>query len=154
MKLLHLCMLALIAAAISGCDKSVDSPQGFNLPDGNVAKGKQAFLKYQCLSCHQLEGIEQPQAIEHSILSIPLGGESNKVKTYAALVTGIINPSHSFIEGYPKSAVQIDGKSKMVSFNSVMTVEELVNLVVFLQPYYKLAPSPRTEYSPYRYDRP
>ncbi|GIU32051.1 cytochrome C [Shewanella schlegeliana] len=153
MKFLHLCMLGLIAAAISGCDKSVDSPQGFSLPDGNTAKGKQVFLKYQCLSCHQLEGLEQPEVIEHSILSIPLGGESNKVKTYASLVTGIINPSHTFIEGYPKSAVQVDGRSKMVSFNSVMTVDELVNLVVFLQPYYTLAPYTRTQYSPYRYDR-
>lgn len=152
MKFLQLCMLVAVTTAIVGCDTGPKSPRGFSLPEGDATEGGKVFLNYQCLSCHQLKGLEQADIQDNPALSIPLGGKTDRVKTYAELVTAIINPSHSIAKGYPKSSVQTDGVSSMNNYNSVMTVSELVNLVVFLQPYYKLEPYSKTQYSPYIYE--
>jgi hypothetical protein len=152
MKFSQLCILVAVTTAIVGCDTGLESPRGFSLPEGDVTEGGKVFLNYQCLSCHELKGLEQPDILDNPALSIPLGGKTDKVKTYAELVTAIINPSHTIAKGYPKSLVQTDSVSKMTNYNSVMTVTELVDLVVFLQPYYKLVPYTRTQYSPYIYE--
>jgi sulfur-oxidizing protein SoxX len=151
MKNLLLGMLAVVATAIGGCDTGVKSPRGFSLPEGNSDNGKAVFIKYQCLSCHQLEGVEQADIMKNPELSIKLGGKSVVVKTYAELVTSIINPSHKIARGYPKSLVQVDKMSKMAVYNDIMTVTELVDVVVFLQSQYELIPHTRTEYRFYEY---
>jgi len=151
MKHLSLCMLAVVATAMVGCETGVESPRGFSLPEGDAENGKAVFIKYQCLSCHRLEGVEQADIVKSPELSIKLGGKSVVVKTYAELVTSIINPSHKIARGFPKSSVQVDGVSKMAVYNDIMTVTELVDVVVFLQSQYELIPHTRTEYRFYEY---
>jgi sulfur-oxidizing protein SoxX len=151
MKYLFLCMLTAVVATMSGCESGPESPRGFSLPEGDASNGKMVFIKYQCLSCHQLKGVEQPDIIDNPALSIKLGGKSTFVKRYAELVTSIINPSHKIARGYPKSLVEVDGVSTMRNYNDMMTVTELVDLVVFLQPHYELTPHSRTEYRFYEY---
>jgi len=142
-------MLAAVTVILTGCESGVESPSGFSLPEGDVNNGKSVFINYQCLSCHQLEGIEPTGVIDNPELSVKLGGKTSTVKTYADLVTSVINPSHKIAKGYPKASVQMDGISKMTNYNDVMTVSELVDLVVFLQSHYELTPYPRTEYRYY-----
>ena len=48
----------------------------------------------------------------------------------------IINPSHKLATGYAKEVVADDGTSKMYVYNEYMTVQELIDIVMFLQPYY------------------
>jgi hypothetical protein len=146
MKVLIFGIFVLFILTIVSCEKGPDSPRGFSLPQGDVAKGKTVLLKYECLSCHVLEGVQQPDIKNTVNLSIRIGGKTTKVKTYAELVTAIINPSHDFSKGYALKLIQKDGKSLMKNFNDVMTVAELIDLVVFLQPHYELVP-----YSPSRY---
>ncbi len=152
MKYLILCILTLLAMGLSSCDLGPESPKGFSLPQGNSADGKLVLIKYKCLACHQIKGVE-PQAdlMDNPELSVRLGGKSTKVKTYADLLTSIINPSHKLAKGYKLSTVQVDGVSKMTVYNDVMTVTELVNLVTFLQPSYELIPYKRTNYQYYGY---
>ncbi|NAX48231.1 cytochrome C [Photobacterium halotolerans] len=128
-------------AGLSGCDRS---SQSFSLPQGNVEQGEQVFVKYQCLSCHMMAGYESdtenlPDAME---TPIALGGQVSRVRTYPELVTSVIHPSHRLAKGYEAES----GQSVMPSFNDVMTVTELVNLVYFLESHYELEPYPRTEY--------
>ena len=53
------------------------------------------------------------------------------------LVTAIINPSHKLAQGYPVEAVTNDGESsKMPLYNGYMTVQELIDIVAYLQPFY------------------
>jgi len=151
MKYLSLCLFSLAATMLVGCGSGPDSPQGFSLPKGDVSNGQAVFLKYQCLSCHELTGIEQPDSMDNPELSVRLGGTSNFVKTYADLVTSIINPSHKISRAYPRAMVQTDGVSKMTVYNDVMTVTELVDVVTFLQPYYELVPHNKTDYRFYKY---
>lgn len=135
--------------ALSGCDKGVDSPRGFSLPKGDIEAGKTVFMKYECLACHTLEGVEDTSIKKHSDISIALGGNKTQIVTYAELVTSIINPSHKFSNPLSPMVKNTDGKSKMKVFNDEMTVTELTNLVTFLQPNYKLTPYHQTKYSRY-----
>ncbi|NAW88890.1 c-type cytochrome [Photobacterium halotolerans] len=128
-------------AGLSGCDRS---SQGFSLPQGNAELGEQVFVKYQCLSCHTMAGYEAEAETLSGALQTPvaLGGQVSRIRTYPELVTSVINPSHRLAEGYEAES----GQSVMPSFNDVMTVTELVNLVYFLESHYELEPYPRTEY--------
>ena len=72
----------------------------------------------------------------------------SRVKTYGELVTSIINPSHKLAKGYPLDLVSNDGQSKMPVYNGFMTVQELIDIVIFLQPHYEVY-APRYEYRVY-----
>ena len=64
-------------------------------------------------------------------------------KTYAQLVTSVINPSHKLAprsKSIDEKISNDDGSSKMRVFNDVMTVQELIDLVAFLQPKYQENP--------------
>ncbi len=149
MKYILLFILIVFSLAIVGCDKGANSTAGFSLPQGSVQQGELVFLKYQCLSCHQMNGIAQDDIIDNPKFAITLGGKKARVKTYAELLTSVINPSHKFARGYRLDQIQSDGVSKMKVYNDVMTVAELIDLVSFLQPKYELIPYKRTNYQYY-----
>lgn len=151
MKYLLLCCFVLISISLVSCDLGPDSPRGFSLPQGDVDKGAMVLTKYQCLACHHINGIEQAAGVNNSELNVRLGGKSTKVKTYAELVTSVINPSHKLAKGYPLDIIAVEGESKMRNFNDIMTITELVDLVAFLQPHYELVPYRSTNYQFYGY---
>ena len=142
-------LLIIMLITLVGCDKGVDSPRGFSLPKGNAETGKTVFLKYQCLTCHTLKGVEYSSMVKRQDVPIPLGGDKTKIVTYAELVTSIINPSHKFSKPYSANERTPEGKSKMKVYNDVMTVTELIDLVSFLQPNYTLSPYQQTKYQYY-----
>ena len=152
MKYLMFCILAFVTFGLISCDLGPQSPKGFSLPDGNSEDGKLVFLKYQCLVCHHINDVEPPSDLnDNPNISVHLGGKSTKVKTYADLLTSVINPSHKLAIGYKLNNIEADGVSKMSIYNDVMTVTELVNLVTFLQSRYELIPYQRTDYQFYDY---
>jgi sulfur-oxidizing protein SoxX len=73
---------------------------------------------------------------------ILLGGTVRSNKTYADLVTAIINPSHKIPKAYEAlSEVRLPGnrsKMEMYNYNEVMTVQELIDIVTFLQLEYRM----------------
>ncbi|MFQ3199153.1 MAG: sulfur-oxidizing protein SoxX [Paraglaciecola sp.] len=150
-KIMLVCLAAMVAA-FSGCSFGPDSPRGFSLPKGSEAMGEQVFIKYECQLCHQLNNYEGTDGVKVFDPPVKLGGRSARVKTYAELVTSIINPSHKLAPRapYESDVSDLAGKSKMKVFNDVMTVTELINLVSFLQPKYELQPITYTHYGQYR----
>jgi hypothetical protein len=80
---------------------------------------------------------------------VELGGDVTKVKTYGDLVTSIINPSHKLAKGYPHDEVANNDESKMYNYNNFMTVQELIDIVMFLQPHYDVV-IPYSAYPGYR----
>jgi mono/diheme cytochrome c family protein len=149
MKYLLLTFSIIASITLISCSNGADSPRGFSLPEGDAQAGKAVFLKYQCLSCHTLKGVEQEGVHKNAEISVALGGETRKTITYAELVTSVINPSHKLASRYLMADVSTEGTSKMTVFNDVMTVTELVNLVAFLQPKYTLVPYQPTRYAYY-----
>jgi hypothetical protein len=137
-----------LTAALAAC--SPESPFGFRLPDGDPADGRTAFIDLRCNSCHEVRGlaIEYVQGIAH----VPLGGPTTRVKTYGELVTSIINPSHRIAPRHREDGALPGGQSLMSAayLNDVMTVQQLVDLVAFLQPTYELVePPPATRWYVY-----
>ncbi len=101
------------------------------LPLGNVEKGKSAFRKLECNRCHSVGNIEWKET--PGLAEIKLGGKVSQIKTYEELVTSVINPSHRISALHLPDKVMENGKSKMTIYNDVMTVQQLVDLVTFLQ---------------------
>ncbi len=123
--------------ALSACDRDVMmSEKGIRLPDGDAQAGREAFLYMQCNQCHTIKGEQLPGIPGQDPPYVELGGPVSQVKTYGQLVTAIINPSHKLAVGYAAEVVSDDSESKMYIYNDHMTVQELIDIVMFLQPYY------------------
>lgn len=128
---------------IYGCDHQ---SQGFALPPGGLEEGKLAFSISGCDKCHSVGNIEWKGTNED--VHIRLGGEVSSLKTYGELVTSIIHPNHEVDKKHKDIALNNLGLSKMENFNQSLTVQELVDIVAYLQSEYNLKP-PSDYYYPY-----
>ena len=144
-------VLIIFCTSLLACTAGKESPRGFSLPEGNAEAGKATFVALQCNSCHFAPDIEQltTATAKAEDISVKLGGEVGRVKTYADLVTSIINPSHRLASGYPAEMVGLGGKSRMRNYNDVMTIEQLINLVGYLQPHYRVRVEKHSVYRGY-----
>lgn len=145
----HCVPILLSAMLLQGCIQGPESAYGFRLPDGSPDMGLQAIRDLKCQGCHDIPGVQAPAESEIET-RVALGGEVSRVKTYGELVTAIINPSHELAPGYREETVTRDGRSLMedANLNDIMTVQELVDIVAFLQPHYRVKPP---EHNPYSY---
>lgn len=165
-------LMGSIVLAIVGCTPDPKSGKGFTLPQGDVERGKNAFTQLNCQACHSVVGVTFSEASEPTDSEstnpestnpesanpesavqkmVALGGAKTKVQTYGDLVTSIINPSHRFAKGYDESQISEDGESKMRKYNDVMTAEQLIDLVAFLESHYSVKQYNPTPYGPYYY---
>ncbi|MEW4924777.1 hypothetical protein [Algibacter sp. 2305UL17-15] len=128
---------------ISSC---VKQSRGFALPEGDIEQGKATYKRLVCYECHSIPNIEWKGGNDN--LKIHLGGEVTAPKTYGELVTSVINPSHKIASFYNQKTSTEGGLSKMKNYNEIMTVQELIDLVTFLQSEYQVV-SPPTSYTPY-----
>ena len=134
--------LLVVMLALSACEADRMSERGFSLPAGNALAGKDAFVYMHCHECHSVTGEEFPDLARSEPPFVELGGTVTRVKTYGELVTSIINPSHKLAQGYPLDVITVEGQSRMPVYNGYMTVQELIDIVAFLQPHYDVfAPS-------------
>ncbi len=140
--------IGLAALCLGACDADRMSERGFSLPPGDAAAGRTAFLYMQCNQCHTIAGENLPVVDASNPPYVQLGGRVSKVKTYGQLVTAIINPSHKLADGYAEDLVSEDGESNMYVYNSHMTVKELTDIVMYLQPFYDVI-IPATTYVPH-----
>jgi sulfur-oxidizing protein SoxX len=141
-------VLLIVVLTLSACEADRMSERGFSLPAGNTLAGKDAFVYMHCHECHSVTGEEFPALVRSEPPSVELGGTVTRVKTYGELVTSIINPSHKLAQGYPLDVITVDGETKMPVYNGYMTVQELIDIVAFLQPHYDVF-VPKYEYRIY-----
>lgn len=102
----------------------------FKWPKGDPAKGRQVFAKFECYSCHEVRGEKFPAPTDKGKVGPELSmmGPLHEALYFAE---AIINPSAAIEPGKPY--VGADGSSKMPSYNDSMLVQEVVDLVAFLQ---------------------
>ena len=141
-------LLGLVVAGIGACGQDPQSGAGFTLPEGDAEKGKAHYVALGCNACHQHSEVPQLDSPLAEQVSVKLGGETARVRTYGELVTSVINPSHR-IARKTAGTVDASGESKMVAFNDVMTVTQMIDLVAFLQQSYSLSPYRHTVYPVY-----
>jgi sulfur-oxidizing protein SoxX len=141
----------ITALSLSACDLGPKSSLGFSLPAGNIEAGREAFTKFQCSDCHVVAGLETERATLEPQLNLPLGGKTPRIQSYGQLVTSIINPSHKISKKYGSTEVTNGAHSKMPNYNYAITVNELIDLVAFLQSKYELAQFEPSQYPVFIY---
>ena len=105
-----------------------------------------AFTELGCNNCHSVTDKIAHAPEEDGAIHVELGGTVTRVKTYADLVTSIINPSHKLSRGANHMTTTADGQSRMPVYNDVMTVQQLVDLTAFLEGTYQVWVPPYNVY--------
>jgi sulfur-oxidizing protein SoxX len=130
--------------ALSACTGEGKPIKGFVLPQGDIARGKQVFVDFNCHGCHTIPEMEFPETDFESPFMLEIGGKVYRVKNYGELMTSIVNPDHvispKYLAKFEKSerAAVI---SVMPYYGETMTIAELIDLVEFLHAQYtKLQP--------------
>lgn len=141
--LLVVSLLGLLA--LSACRTYPNYANDFRFPiqSGDIAKGREAFVALGCPMCHVVSGVDLPDYKGTRFISMPLGGELVFAKTYADLVTSIINPNHVISDKYldmlpPAQRNRIN--TSPMYMNPEMKVTELIDIVAFLNSRYKMLP--------------
>ena len=139
-------IVVLLGGTIA-CDSGRHSSAGFRLPaNGDVERGKVAFVQLGCHHCHEVSGTNLPKPTVQPEVPVVLGGVVTSEVTDGYLVTSIINPSYA-LPRYPKEMITAGGKSRMPDYSGTMTVQQLVDTVAFLQSRYAVErPSARHAY--------
>ncbi|MDG1206022.1 MAG: hypothetical protein P8N51_11690 [Pseudomonadales bacterium] len=127
--------LVSVALLLQGCNPE---SRGFNLPKGDVEQGRATFVLMQCNDCHVVKGVPFNGEDTDSAIRVNLGGKTTQIKTYGDLVTSIIHPSHKLSRRYIPETMTEAGESTMRNYNEVMSVQELIDLVQFLQSKYEI----------------
>ena len=99
-------------------------------PKGDPVRGREAFVKLECHSCHQVRGEPFPAPKDREAIGPELS-EMGPLHEVEYFVEAIVNPSATVEKG--KGYEGPDGSSKMPSFNDSMTVQELIDLVAYLR---------------------
>jgi hypothetical protein len=128
-------IVVLLGGAVA-CDSGWHSSAGFRLPaNGDVERGKVAFVQLGCNRCHEVSGTNLPKPTVQPEVPVVLGGVVPGEVTDGYLVTSIINPSYA-LALYPKEKITAAGKSRMPEYSGTMSVAQLVDTVAFLQSRY------------------
>jgi mono/diheme cytochrome c family protein len=101
----------------------------FTLPQGDPAKGRAVFVKLQCYACHEVRG----QTFPGAKAAASIGPELSEMAAHHEaefFAEAIVNPNALIDEPQWRAP---DGTSRMPSFNDLLTVQELVDLVAFLK---------------------
>lgn len=128
--------LAALLSAGAACNSGRYSAAGFHLPaDGDVARGKAAFVELGCATCHEVSGGGLPQPTIQPPVPVILGGEVNRRLSDGYLVTSMMDPSYR-LAPYPKDQITVAGHSRMPQYADRMTARQLIDVVAFLQAQY------------------
>jgi L-cysteine S-thiosulfotransferase len=131
----------VLAAVAAGC--AYVPSFGFPIEEGDIEAGRQAFIDHQCHQCHSVAGVRLPALAGASPPIFELGGETTNIKSYAELMTGIINPNHFISESYRDQQLRLNAGLPLQSPMPLphidnMTVRQLIDLVAFLDSKYIL----------------
>ncbi len=99
-------------------------------PVGDPRRGREVFVRLECYSCHEVKGEQLPGPSQPGKLGPELS-QMGPLHTIEYFFEGIINPSGTIEKGQGYEAP--DGSSKMPSYNDVLTVQQLIDLVAYLR---------------------
>ena len=113
-------MIVATLVLLSGCE----ARDRLVLPPGDIDAGRTAFVETGCSTCHSVQGSVEKAEPGHPEIHVVLGGVVTQVDSHERVVVSIINPDHRIapFANNPQN-VDEDGHSRMLNFNSTMTVQ-------------------------------
>lgn len=140
LKGIEIVTLFSLALLVTGC--AYDPMFSFPIEEGDIDEGRQAFVDLQCHQCHSIAGVSLPVLAGAPPPILELGGETLVVKSYAELLTSIINPNHRISERYRdqqllEAVLPLESPMPLPHIEN-MTVRQLIDLVAFLDSRYLL----------------
>jgi mono/diheme cytochrome c family protein len=108
-------------------------------PAGDPRKGRDAFVRFECYSCHAVQGEQFPAVGPRDTLGPELS-QMGPLHEPEYFVDAIVNPGATIEAGRGYEAA--DGSSKMPAYSDSMTVQELIDLVAYLRALRPVAPVP------------
>ncbi len=140
MRLLRLAISAGVLLWMSGCRLDRHSAAGFRLPpDGDIERGKAAFVSLGCSGCHEVAGADLPLPSVQPPVPVVLGGQVGEPLTDGYLVTAIVYPAHHLgrqLARYPRAEIMQNGQPRMPAYADKLTVRQVADVVAFLQSRY------------------
>ncbi len=132
-------LIAIVVLVAAGC--SYDPAFRFPIQEGDIDAGRQAFVDHRCHQCHSVSGIDLPPLAGAAPPILELGGETMVAKSYADLLTSIINPNHVISDRYREqlrlsAEVPLDSPMPTPRIDN-MSVRQLIDLVAFLDSVYQ-----------------
>jgi mono/diheme cytochrome c family protein len=124
--------LAAMLTIAAGCNSDRQASARLRLAGGDAARGKAAFAALGCPECHAVAGLDPPRSA--ALSSAPaLGGTVNYRPSAGRLASSIVYKA---------------AESRMPHYADRMTVQQLTDIVVFLQAQYteRLVVPPLTPY--------
>jgi mono/diheme cytochrome c family protein len=133
-----LLILVFVGASVA-CSTARNPAKGFRLAaNGDPGRGKAAFLEFGCNTCHEVQGARMPRP---TVQPVTLGGSVMAEPSDGYLVTAIINPAYH-ADRYPVANGPKAAYPRMPEYASRMTVQQLTDIVAYLQSRYALRPIP------------
>ena len=113
------------------------------LQQGSVARGEAAFRDLWCHSCHAVRGHETsfPAPTAKPPVPVVLGDEPHP-RSRMDRIASIVNPSHRIDPAYQRELVASGKLSRMGDYNETMTLQQLSDLVAFVERAGRPAASP------------
>lgn len=120
----------LAAVCLTGgcgpCESEDPDTLALTLPAGTAEAGKQAFEDLRCTACHQVSGVD---GLTEPLAQVPVPdlGEVLAGQSRGAIASSIVIPPHTAIE-----ETELE-PALMTNYADTVTVQQLSDLVVFLQ---------------------
>lgn len=139
---IRLPLASLVLLGLISCASHPDYATQFRFPIewGSIAEGQATFVDLGCNQCHTVNGVELAVYAGESPVTLELGGSVAYVKTYADLVTSLINPNHvvsdEYLDTLPRN--ERSGATTVMPLQDQMTVAQLIDVVTFLNSRYVL----------------
>jgi hypothetical protein len=121
------------------------SSRGFELPDGDPERGREAFVALRCYSCHEVAGLEDelPRPVANPVTGVKLGGFAMREPSDGELLTSIVNASRHLYPAGEEERITSGSGSRMANLNESMSVQALIDIVAFLHQSYETVKSKR-----------
>ncbi len=115
----------------AGKDEGMHPANGFFIPEGDAVKGRAAFERLKCATCHR---VEKDAAFTPPVASKPAPKLGAKQAHYSRgwIANSIVSPSHTIVWDSDGKAEDSE-LSRMGDFTETMTVRELIDLVAYIK---------------------
>ena len=134
-------LIGCLVGGLVGCEIGPQSGRGLRLPEGDLARGEEAFQALGCGDCHSIAGESagaRGGGREDRLVDVVLGGRVTHIETHGELVTSIVNPTHRFPLSHPRRSIAEASPTKMPDYGDIMTVRQLIDVTAYLQSKYEL----------------